>query len=403
MLKQVDRRLITILLIVFVQMLGASMVLPVLPLYAQRRFDMPEQTITLLLTAFFAAQFLAGPWIGRLSDKYGRVPVLIISQIGTAISFAMIGFAISIPMLFWARVLDGITGGNIIVAQAYVTDITPKEKRTQALGMIFAVFGLGFVFGPALGGLLSAAFGPTTTFLFAAVAAAAVVVLTWFTLNETLTPEQRAHNRASRQKLGWAAVMGNSYLVTALLIVFVGQFGLGLLQATFALYGQAVLFQGFTNQATDLGIGLLLSVVGITQVVTQSFVLPRLVKRYSETTLTAIGATIRTIGLLIFAIITTPWLGPFGSFFFALGTGIMMPPLQSYTTKLVSDELRGGVLGLYQSAVSLATIFSTALGGVLFAISPTTPYWLAAGISALVVIPIITFLREPKVAGQTAD
>ncbi len=170
-LRRMDRRLLTILLIVFVQMLGAAMIMPILPLYAQREFDMTPQIITLLTTAFFAAQFIAGPYLGRLSDKYGRVPVLILSQIGTAVSFFMLAVAPSVGVLFLARILDGITGGNIIVAQAYITDITPREKRTQSLGYIFAVFGLGFIFGPALGGLLSAALGPRVPYIIAGFAA----------------------------------------------------------------------------------------------------------------------------------------------------------------------------------------------------------------------------------------
>jgi DHA1 family tetracycline resistance protein-like MFS transporter len=184
-LKNIDRRLATILLIVLVQMLGAAMILPILPLYAQREYGLTPQVITLLGTSFFAAQFIAGPYLGRLSDKYGRIPVLIISQIGTAISFLMLALAPGAGFLFLARVIDGITGGNIIVAQAYITDITPREKRTEALGYIFAVFGLGFILGPALGGVLSAAFGPRVPYLFAAGAAVVVVLLTWITLEES--------------------------------------------------------------------------------------------------------------------------------------------------------------------------------------------------------------------------
>ena len=123
-------------MIVFVQMLGTAMIMPILPLYAQEAFDMSPQVITLLATSFFVAQFVAGPYLGRLSDTRGRVPILIISQIGTAVSFIMLALAPSTFFLFLARVLDGITGGNIIVAQAYVTDITPREKRTEALGYI---------------------------------------------------------------------------------------------------------------------------------------------------------------------------------------------------------------------------------------------------------------------------
>ena len=116
-IRNLDRRLVVILLIVFVQILGASMVLPILPLYAKNEFGMEPTAITLLNTSFFAAQFLAGPYIGRLSDRYGRIPILIISQVGTVAAFLMLGFAGSVAMLFFARILDGITGGNIIVAQ----------------------------------------------------------------------------------------------------------------------------------------------------------------------------------------------------------------------------------------------------------------------------------------------
>src|SRR5690606_12610908 len=113
-----------------------------------------------LFSSFFLAQFLAGPLIGRLSDTYGRLPVLIISQIGTVISFVIIGLAPSVAWLFFARILDGITGGNIVVAQAYVTDIMPPKQRTQALGYIFAALGGGFMVGPAVGGILSSVLGP---------------------------------------------------------------------------------------------------------------------------------------------------------------------------------------------------------------------------------------------------
>ena len=181
----IDRRLATILLIVFVQMLGAAMIFPILPLYAKREFGLSDQVIPLLNTSFFVAQFLAGPYLGRLSDRYGRVPVLIISQIGTVISFVMLAFAPNMAMLFVARLLDGITGGNIIVAQAYITDITPRERRTEALGYVFAVFGLGFIFGPAVGTLLATVFGPRVPYLIAALARVS-------SLNETPVPQSRA-------------------------------------------------------------------------------------------------------------------------------------------------------------------------------------------------------------------
>ncbi|MFO7678705.1 MAG: MFS transporter [Chloroflexota bacterium] len=399
-LKTIDRRLLTILLIVFVQMVGAAMIMPILPLYAQSEFDMSPNVITLLGTVFFAAQFIAGPYLGRLSDKYGRVPVLIVSQVGTAVSFIMLGTAQSVAVLFAARVLDGITGGNIIVAQAYITDVTPREKRTQSLGYVFAAFGLGFIFGPALGGILSAAFGPRVPFYIAAAAALLVVVLTWFTLDETLTLEQRAANRSyKKESLSPVQIARNSSLVLILLIAFVGQSAMGLLQATFALFGEAVLFAGYSERMVSLGIGLMLTIVGIGQVMAQVAVLPRALKHFDEAWLVIIGLIIRTIGLFGFALFATPLVGAAAALFFAMGVGLMMPPLQSLSTVTVADELRGGVLGLYQSTVSLATIVSTAVAGTIFMLNPTWPY-LIGGVLSFAVLPIALYLVKRTHAGR---
>jgi DHA1 family tetracycline resistance protein-like MFS transporter len=394
-LRNLDRRLVTILLIVFVQMLGAAMILPILPLYAQREFDLSPEIIALLTTSFFAAQFVAGPFLGRLSDKRGRIPVLIISQIGTVISFMMLATAQSAEVLFFARILDGITGGNIIVAQAYITDITPREKRTESLGYIFAVFGLGFVIGPALGGILSAAFGPRLPYFLAAVAALVVVFLTWFTLEETITPEKEQENTTvERGGISPGEIIKNTPLLLILLVAFVGQSALGLLQATFALYADAVLFEGYSPKVATLGVGLLLAIFGLTQFGTQTFLLRRLLGRLGEYRLVILGNVSRMFGSFIYAMVATPFFGAMGSIFFAMGLGLMMPSLQSLATTTVDDDVRGGVLGLYQSTLSLSTIISTALGGFLFAAAVTLPYWVAGTMAAIALVPsIVLFLR----------
>ena len=392
--KNMDRRLVTILLIVFVQMVGAAMILPILPLYAQREFGLSPKVITLLNSVFFAAQFIAGPYLGRLSDRVGRIPVLIVSQIGTAISFAMLAWAPSAWVLFAARILDGITGGNIIVAQAYVTDITPREKRTEALGYIFAVFGLGFIIGPATGGLLAAFFGPRIPYLIAAGVALLVVGLTWFTLDETLSPEQRmANRRAPRGNLALSKIVRNQPLLYILVIAIVAQFGFGMLQSTFALYGADVLFEGYSEEATNMGIGLLLAFIGMGQLFTQTWLLKRLLKRYNEGVMVVVGLILRTVSTVIFAVITTPWLGPIASVLFAIGMGVAMPSLQSMATVTVDDQQRGEVLGVFQSTNSLAIILSTAIAGVIFSISPTAPYWLGAVLTLGAIAPALGLLR----------
>lgn len=390
-----DRRLFTILMIVFVQMLGTAMIMPILPLYALEAFDMSPQVITLLSTSFFVAQFVAGPYLGRLSDTRGRVPILIISQIGTAVSFIMLALAPSTFFLFLARVLDGITGGNIIVAQAYVTDITPREKRTEALGYIFAVFGIGFIIGPALGGLLAAAFGPRIPYLFAAGAAILVVILTRLTLEETVSPEQQEANRNfEKESINIREVLRNTPLLLILIIVFLAQFGLGLLQSTFALYGDAVLFNDYSTKAVALGIGLLLAVFGLTQFTTQVLFLRPALRRFGEYRLIIIGNVGRVIGSVIFASLLSPWYAALAAVSYAMGSGLMMPSLQSLATGTVDDELRGGVLGIYQSSISLSIIFSTAIAGVIFAASATLPYWIGGFLGLLVFVPAIILMRQ---------
>ncbi|MFQ5615727.1 MAG: MFS transporter [Anaerolineales bacterium] len=396
-IRNLDRRLLTILLIVFVQMLGGSMVLPILPLYAQRDFHLTPPVITLLVSSYFMAQFVAGPPLGRLSDTRGRLPILIISQIGTTASFVMLALAQSATMLFAARILDGITGGNIIVAQAYITDITPRERRTEVLGYIFAAFGLGFIFGPAIGGVVSAFLGEQAPFWVAAAVTLITVLLTWLTLDETLTAEQQeANRRVGRDGINPAAIIRNVPLLLILLVAFVAQFGMGLLQSTFALFGDAVLFAGYDPKTVNLGIGLLLATVGLTQFLTQSLLLRPLLKRYGEATLVIAGNILRVAGMLLFAVAATPLVGFFGVIAFPLGVGIMMPSLQSLATRTTADELRGGVLGLYQSAISLSIIFGTALGGVLFAVAPAIPYWVGAVLGAAATLPAIVLWRQSK-------
>jgi DHA1 family tetracycline resistance protein-like MFS transporter len=292
-------------------------------------------------------------------------------------------------MLFAARIVDGITGGNIIVAQAYITDITPREKRTAALGYVFAVFGLGFIVGPALGGVLSAALGPRIPFLLAAAAALVAALMSWRVLDETVTEKGRGASRLQRADLSLGAVVNNTPLLVVLAIAFVGQFALGMLQATFALYGQAVLFQGASEEMVNLGVGLLLAAVGATQLFTQVALLERLLERFGDLWLVYIGSILRAAGLVLYAVITSPWLAGASSVLFAMGMALLRPSLQSLATQTVGDEMRGGVLGFYQSAVSLATIISTAIAGVIFAVAPTVPFWLGALLSLLALIPAV--------------
>ena len=388
-LRSLDRRLVTILLIVFVQMVGAGMILPILPLYAKNEFSMSATEVSLLVASFYAAQFLGGPILGRWSDKAGRVPVLIVSQIGTVIAFVAFGLASAPWMLFAARFFDGLTGGNIVVAQAYVTDVTPKEHRARALGLIFAMFGLAFFVGPVMGGLL-VGFGPRVPYFFAAAAAAIVVLLTVFTLDESMTTEERTALRDKAVKLSFRAALAIRPLVLAMILAFLAQFALGLVIATFALFGEAVLFD--TN--AELGVGILLTFVGLSQIVTQTAILPKAIARLGERRLVSVGIGLRSAGLVVYAFTVSPALAAFGGFVFAMGGGLTMPATQSIATKTVDDSMRGGVLGVMSASMSLAFISSMAISGVLFSVAPHLPNQVALGASILALLPAMLLRRS---------
>jgi len=297
-------------------------------------------------------------------------------------------------MLFAARIFDGVTGGNIVVAQAYVTDVTPKEHRARALGLVFAMFGLAFFVGPVMGGLL-VGFGPRVPYFFAAGAAAIVVLLTVFTLDESMTAEQRADIRAKAVKLSFRAALAIRPLVLTMILAFLAQFALGLVIATFALFGEAVLF----DSNAELGVGLLLTFVGLSQIVTQTTILPRALGRFGENRLVSVGVGLRSIGLLIYAFTISPALAAAGSFFFAMGGGLTMPPTQSIATKTVDDSMRGGVLGVMSASMSLAFIISMAVSGMLFTVAPHLPNQVALGASILAIVPAIALRRRiPEMA-----
>src|SRR5437763_1346785 len=188
--------LIVIFTTVFIDLVGFGIVIPVLPFYAESTsFNATPRTIGLLFASYSIMQQIFSPILGRLSDKYGRRPMLLLSIIGTGIGFLVLGFATTIFMLFAGRILDGITGGNISTAQAYIADITTKENRAKGMGMIGAAFGLGFIFGPAIGGILSR-WGIHVPFFFAASLCFANALLLYFRLPETITPDHPAKHRA---------------------------------------------------------------------------------------------------------------------------------------------------------------------------------------------------------------
>ena len=228
------RSLVVLFLTVFVSLIGFGIIIPLLPFYAQT-FGASPTTIGLLFASFSVAQFIAAPVLGELSDRWGRRPILIFSLLGTVVSFALLAMAHSITMLFIARIVDGLSGGNITTARAYIADVTPVEDRAKRYGLIGAAFGLGFIFGPALGALFAHISYTAPIWVAAAVSAiAALLAFLWL-------PEPERHVSEGEAPPWWRALgdlMSRPGLRSILVVDLGYWFTFSVYQTTFALFGQ---------------------------------------------------------------------------------------------------------------------------------------------------------------------
>lgn len=355
-----NKRLFAIILVVFIDLLGFSLILPLLPYYAET--FKANQTVTGILIASYALmQLIGAPILGRLSDRFGRRPVLLLSVFGTFLGFLLLGFANALWMLFASRILDGLTGGNLSVAQAYISDVTDEKSRSKGLGMIGAAFGLGFIIGPVTGGLLS-----QWGYAVPAFAAAAIsfinLILIYAWLPESLTEEKRSQMTEKRP-----AVTLNALLVafqrpfTGSILITRFFFGLAfaILQTIFSLYTLAK----FNLSARDTG--FVLTYVGVLSVIMQGFLVGRLASRYREDLLIAVSVVVMSVALIGWAwapsvlwlyIITAP---------IALAGGLLNTLLSSILTKAVELQEIGGILGLSAAVESSTRIIAPILGGVL--------------------------------------
>jgi len=357
--------LIVIFTTVFIDLVGFGIVIPVLPFYAEGTiFNATPRTVGLLFASYSVMQLIFSPILGGLSDKYGRRPVLLLSIIGTGIGFLVLGYAYTLWMLFAGRILDGITGGNISTAQAYIADITTKENRAKGMGLIGAAFGLGFIFGPAIGGILSH-WGIHVPFFFAAGLCFANALLLYFTLEETVTPDHPARNSAAGGR-GLNYVLQSlkqPRLAFVLTIYFLFIVAFSIMTTSFSLY---TMFRfGYDAQHN----GYLFAYVGLIAVVIQGGLIGRLVKKFGELPLVVVGAFCFAASL--FAV---PFVGPaagglaallLGGGVFSLGNSLATPALTSLASKSVGPAEQGTVLGVTQSVASLARAFGPFLAAIL--------------------------------------
>jgi DHA1 family tetracycline resistance protein-like MFS transporter len=373
-----NSRLLTIFLIVFVDLLGFSLILPLLPYYAES-YGATAAVVGLLVASYAAAQLVGAPLLGRLSDRMGRRPVLLISVAGTFLGFLLLGLAdplghwvaaftapqavnwIIIGVLFFSRVLDGLTGGNLTVVQAYITDVTDEQNRAKGLGMIGAAFGLGFIIGPAAGGALS-----QWGYSLPAFVAAAVSLINWlaifFLLPESLTAERRAA-MATRQRppFTFKALLQalNRPKVGPLLHVrlFYG-LAFATFQSIFSLYAQAI---GLSSRTT----GFVLAYVGILSVITQAGLIGALTRRFRENWLIITGLWVMTLALLAWAFTSQLWLLLIVMLPLALSGGVLNTVIQSSISKSADRDEVGGILGISASLEALTRVIAPSVGGFL--------------------------------------
>jgi DHA1 family tetracycline resistance protein-like MFS transporter len=356
------RQLFLILIYVFVDVLGFTLILPLLPFYA-RTFDATPAAVGLLLGANALTQFFGAPLIGRLSDRYGRRPLLLVSLAGTAAGFLMLGLANSLWMLLLSRILDGILGGDISLAQAYISDVTDERERAKGLGLIGAAFGVGFIFGPALGGVLSAG-GEFARPAFVAAALALVNFLgVLLVLPESLPPEERTGRTQNPATAVSARALWNALRRPCVgpLLNYRLWFGLAftMFQTIFALFVQIRL--GLNAQTTSY----VLAYVGVVIAAVQGGGIALLTRRYSDKQLIFAGTIGLSLALLAWAFVPNVWSLLAVQIPVALSAGVLGVVTSSALTKSVYREEVGGTLGLSAALDSLTRVVSPILGGLL--------------------------------------
>ena len=354
-----NKSLITIFLIVFIDLLGFGIILPLLP-YIAERYQATPLTIGILSAAYSLFQLISSPILGRLSDRFGRKKLLIISQIGSTLGYLLLGLAGSLPLLFLSRIIDGITGGNISIAQAYIADVTTKENRAQGMGLIGAAFGLGFIFGPAIGGALSKISYSAPAY-FATIVSLLTVVATVFLLKETVNEKKAITSKRTKISFSELKKILSTYPIGLLIFIFFFlNTAFSIMQGNFALWTQKTFnFDPGQN-------GWFFTYIGILAVIIQMQVLPRVVKKYHETKILTASLIFMFLGLILIPLSRHPDFLYVALFFLPLGNGLANPTVQAMASENVPKEEYGGTLGILQSAGSFGRILGPIIGGEIF-------------------------------------
>ncbi len=387
----------TLFLIVFVDLVGFGLVIPLLPFYAVRFAASPQQ-VTLLVATYSLLQLVTAPFLGRLSDRIGRRPVLGFSMAVSAVAYLWLGHADALWMVFAARALAGACAGNIAAAQAYIADVTTPENRAKGMGLIGAAFGLGFIIGPALGGFL-AGNDPATANLAAPAWVAAALSLTALCGVFFVLPESRPAGRRGRvrPKGRIGAVLGalrRPVLSRLILIFFLVILAFAGMEATFALWAMRQFRWGPEE------VGYVFAYVGVLSAVLQGGLIGRLTARFGEERLLRSGLVLIGGGLVVLAFARGIPVLAVAVSALAIGMGLTQPSLNSLISRRAGAEEQGEVLGVAQSVGSLSRVLGPAAAGLLFTqLGRASPFFWGAALVVAAFAAALGLVRSRPRAG----
>jgi MFS family permease len=384
-------------LIVLIDLIGFGLVIPLLPFYAAR-FGASPQVVTALMAVFSLASMLTAPFWGRLSDRIGRRPVLMTSMAAAALAYLWMAFADALWMIFAARALAGACAGNIAAANAYIADVTAPENRAKGMGMIGAAFGLGFIIGPALGGIVAgnnlATADLRTPGLIAGGLSIVALVGVVFALKESLPSGLPPRPRRGRIE-ALREAMARKVLARLLAIFFLTILAFAGMEATFALWAMAQFGWGPAQ------IGYVFTYVGVLSAAMQGGLIGRLTARCGEEKLLVAGLTSIALGLVILPAAGDLSLLLVAVTCLALGMGAMQPSLNSLISRRAGVEEQGEVMGVAQSVGSLSRVLGPLLAGALFAgLGRNSPF--LAGMVLVIAAVLIGWRLPPSPATQAA-
>jgi MFS family permease len=384
---------------VFLDLVGFGIVMPLMPFYV-KTMGGNAQTVGFLLAGFSLLQLLATPFLGRLSDRIGRRPVILVSLAGNALAMVIFAAATQLallPLLFMSRLLAGATAGNLSACQAAIADVTEGDARTKGMGMLGAGIGLGLVLGPVIGGEV-AHFGPWAPPIGAAAMALADLVGAFFLMPETRKPAPPVDpSIASAPKPSLMQVLAQRPLLMVLSLYFLTFLAMTNLQVALAFLVDARFGWGKTE------VGRLFGVMGLLALIIQGGLIVPLSRAFGQLNLVLIGAVSLTIGMVLIGTATSPAMVVGGLVFVGIGLGVTNPLLSVIASQLAGGESRGAVLGFAQSSGGLARTVGPLLGGFLFShISAGAPFFGGAVAASVATVVVIALRRIPGAAPAPA-